>query len=397
MKTKLKKLSTKKHCLHCNSVRIEKIYKVKSSNKFISIFFCNYCGLIQSIPSLSNKSNEQENLKAKRTKTISGDANWGNIRHGKQLRLETDYVTKMVNKFAKGNIIDIGSNRGSFIKYVIKNLKFKKITAIEPDISLPKIKEKRVKLINKRFEFLSLDENEYDFVYCCQTLEHIEDINKFLTNVLKIIRIDGVLLIDIPNTNLILNKNLIEEYFIDKHHIHFEPISINSILNRLGFKIIEKNVDSHNMTFICKKNNNKPTALFKKNLILKNFIKERYEKTLLRNRDLINIAFQHFMLPLIKRQKVAIWGISRIYDLFLKFSNLGEYKNVYLVDSYTFDKIKFINKKVFLPFYLKKIEPDVLFVFAQSNEEYISKKAYSMGIRHIIKYSELMDQAKLLV
>lgn len=394
MKKRLKIQNTSNICFHCNSKDLEKIYDVKSSKKLVSIFFCDNCGLIQSRldpKKLSNRAIKPH----KKVRTISADADWGNIRHGKELRLNSIAIIDLIKKYAKGNILDIGSNRGDFIHFVKKNIKFKKIIALEPDPKLIKPEGKKIQFFRSRFENLDLKKNSFDFIYCCQTLEHIERINNFIIKCKNILHEKGFILIDIPNTSLIINDNVIEEYFIDKHHLHFDPISIVSIFKNLGLEIVSKNIESHNMIFLCKKREVDLTIKYKKNYILKRYIQNDYSNLLKKNRNLIKIAFNYFILPLIKRQKIAIWGISRVYDLFTKYSKISKFENILLVDTFTHNKINFIKKRVFHPDYLKIDEPDVLFIFAQSNEEYISKKAYSMGIRHIIKFSELLDQARL--
>ena len=44
------------------------------------------------------------------------------------------------------------------------------------------------------------------------------------------------------------------------------------------------------------------------------------------------------------------------------------------------------------PSYLKQYEPSIVFVLARSAENDIAKIAYKMGIRHVIKYSEIFEQ-----
>jgi len=64
-----------------------------------------------------------------------------------------------------------------------------------------------------------------------------------------------------------------------------------------------------------------------------------------------------------------------------------------LVDTYMFDKLQ--SSSGFCiehPDYLRVKEPQVCLVLARSSEDAISSLAYEMGVRHVLKYSELLDQ-----
>ena len=107
-------------------------YTPIKSQRCAEVFICKSCSLVQT----KYKQYESENLKVK--KTISTDANWGNVRHGKGIRF-TDaksYLEPILIESKPKNILDIGSNRGDFVKYVLQKDYVESVTAIEPDKSL---------------------------------------------------------------------------------------------------------------------------------------------------------------------------------------------------------------------------------------------------------------------
>ena len=68
-------------CNFCSS-KLVPVYKVESSLIGATVCTCTSCGLLQSVYADKDKKNKHTD------KRISSDASWGNIRHGKSIRLE---------------------------------------------------------------------------------------------------------------------------------------------------------------------------------------------------------------------------------------------------------------------------------------------------------------------
>ena len=75
-------------CDGCNSLLGEPIYTPLNSKRGAKVFKCNHCSLVQT----KYITNESQDL---RDKSISTDADWGNIRHGKGIRY-TDVKTYLL-------------------------------------------------------------------------------------------------------------------------------------------------------------------------------------------------------------------------------------------------------------------------------------------------------------
>jgi hypothetical protein len=94
-----------------------------------------------------------------------------------------------------------------------------------------------------------------------------------------------------------------------------------------------------------------------------------------------------------RRQKVAYWGANRIFDALVKYGGLDRDDVYMLVDTYMAGKLE--RSQGFAiehPDYIRAKEPQVCVVLARSSEDIVASLAYDMGVRHVLKYTELIDQ-----
>jgi len=67
-----------------------------------------------------------------------------------------------------------------------------------------------------------------------------------------------------------------------------------------------------------------------------------------------------------------------------------------LVDKHLWDKIdKNQGIPIQRPEMLRLLEPNVVVALARSSEEAIAKTANRMGVRHVLRFNELMDQIRI--
>ena len=370
-------------CDACDTELSTICYKPSNSAYDVDVYQCPRCSLVQSIKMIDNP---------KKNKTVSCDADWGNVRHGKSLRfdiLKTSFLNDLDFTRFK-SCLDIGSNRGDFVNFAASLNPSMLIDAVEPDGSVIKNYNNGINIHNDRFENTNLS-NKYDFIYSCQTLEHATSAKKMLADSVKLLSNEGMMLIDVPSVEIIQDKNIIEEFFIDKHSFHFDATSLEYLLNVSNLEIIKKDYNKYNLSVLVRKRNNSSEYLSDVNDIIpicKTYLKKRES-----NRKLLKKLVSLKIDPLLKKQKVGIWGASRTLDALIKYGDLDIEKVHVIVDSYLFDKIKVLGKiKIKEPSYLKQYEPSVVIVLARSAEDEISSLAYKMGVRHIIKYSEIFEQ-----
>lgn len=76
---------------------------------------------------------------------------------------------------------------------------------------------------------LPIQNNEYDNVFCSQVLEHVEDPDRFLVEINRILRVGGKLLITMPF--------MWGEHEQPNDHHRYTSFRLMSIINRHGFEI----------------------------------------------------------------------------------------------------------------------------------------------------------------
>jgi len=325
-------------------------------------------------------------------KTTSADADWGNVRHGKGLRFEVLKNNFDLEKLARGRVLDIGSNRGDFVNWASTMAGVTKVVAVEPDNTLMSDYVAGISLHKAKLEDVNFENDKFDFIYCCQTLEHADSAFEMLKNLRGLLNTNGKALIDIPNIDVIKKDETIEEFFIDKHSFHFDEPTILKYFSRLGLKTCAFNGDQYNLSYLVEACDAQPEMLPLSKLVShEDFVK--YQRNLAINRSNLNRLVKLRIVPVLERQKCAIWGAGRTLDALIKFGSLKLDSRITIVDSYLYDKIKILDEhQIHKPSFLKLVEPQVVFILANSAEDQLAEKAYKMGIRHVIKFSEMLDQ-----
>lgn len=95
---------------------------------------------------------------------------------------------------------------------------------------------------------LPFDNNYFDAVYLGEVLEHVWDPKKLLEEVYRILKKDGVIIIDTPNPYAILKiiRFIIKgkDFLGDPtHKIFFSPIILKNLLEKTGFIVKEITTD----------------------------------------------------------------------------------------------------------------------------------------------------------
>ena len=102
------------------------------------------------------------------------------------------------------------------------------------------------------------------------------------------------------------------------------------------------------------------------------------------------------IVPLLARQKVAFWGAGDILDMIVNDGGLNTKDIDLLVDSSLGDsKHKKYNIHIQKPEVLCIYEPNIVIVLASSSEEEIAKRANKFGVRHVLRFSELLEQVRI--
>src|SRR5690348_2908526 len=114
-------------CELCRRAELIQIYQPHGSTRGLKVYLCNHCGLVQSLPRIDRA--------ARAPAAVSSGADWGNVRYGKGFRTEIAVaaLTRHADVNTELEILDVGSNRGSFVRAALEAAPSASITAIEPD------------------------------------------------------------------------------------------------------------------------------------------------------------------------------------------------------------------------------------------------------------------------
>lgn len=85
---------------------------------------------------------------------------------------------------------------------------------------------------------LKLEDAPFDAFFVLNFLEHIPDLNIFLKGIWNNLKPNGLGLVEVPNFDMIIKKNLFSE-FINDHLYYFTKDTLTSVLNLNGFDVVE--------------------------------------------------------------------------------------------------------------------------------------------------------------
>lgn len=147
-------------------------------------------------------------------------------------RLISSYVKK------KGNLLDIGAGTGDFLVYA-KSKKWE-VVGIEPSQKAKELALKKgVKFVETTTE---LSENSFDVITMWHVLEHVEDLDKQLSELKRISKPNGIIIIAVPNFKS-FDANYYKEFWaaydVPRHIWHFSKNSIQKLFSEKGIKLIK--------------------------------------------------------------------------------------------------------------------------------------------------------------
>jgi len=146
-----------------------------------------------------------------------------------------------------GNFLDIGTNVGFFLRHT-RGRKWN-VTGIDPSPSLSEMARKYFGLNVKTcyLDEAGFKDEHFDVVTMTDVFEHIQEPNKMLSDIKRILKKDGILFIKVPNGNYNLLKlklaritGKLKDYDIFdsyEHLSHFTHKTLKQVLNKGGFKI----------------------------------------------------------------------------------------------------------------------------------------------------------------
>tara|TARA_B100000315_G_C14451813_1_gene529494 strand:- start:362 stop:1048 length:687 start_codon:yes stop_codon:yes gene_type:complete len=188
-------------------------------------------------------------------------------------------------------------------------------------------------------------------------LEHLPNINSVLRGIYNNLNEKGVGLVEVPNFDMILQKNLFSE-FISDHLFYFTENTLKTTLRINGFEVIDNSIVWHGyiISAVVKKIQRMRVESFYQQ---QNYIKNEIEKYIDR----------------FKKKKVAIWGAGHQAFTVIALANLSD-RISYVIDSAIFKQNKYTPSShipIVSPETLESDPIDAVIIMAASYSDEIAK------------------------
>jgi hypothetical protein len=294
---------------------------------------------------------------------------------------------KLVKKYLKGNVCEIGGGNNSISKKISNYSKIINFYCFDKNLKLKKINRK-VKIITKFFDrnfFKGKNSFQADLVIHSHTFEHLYDPNKFLQDVKSILSKNGKHIFTMPNMQPMIKKGYANAMNFE-HPFYYDEKLVDCLLLKNNFKIIKKKLfkEDHSIMYVTKIDNSHNTNQNKK---LNNY--QQYNK----NFKLFKKTFELWKKEIIKINKlikgynnVFLFG-AHVFSQLQIFNGLNKKKIIGILDN---DKNKIndflygTNLKVYNPIILKKITKPCVVLRAGSYNKEIKKQLLEINKSTVI-------------
>jgi len=319
-------------CELCRHDALRAIYTPERSTRGISVHLCDHCGLLQSLPRIDRAE--------RAAAAVSSGADWGNVRYGKGFR--TQVALEAIARHADLNsdiaLLDVGSNRASFARKFLEAAPAATIVAVEPDERVAHCARDlaRTELINARIEDVPLETSRFDIIHSCHTIEHLAHPAHVLADHWRVLKDDGLLILDAPNTAILGSSDIVEEWFIDKHLYHLSAHTLERMIEEAGFEIIEgpDSGDRSNLFFVARKAAAVPHGLASNNGEATRAEALVAKYTLTRARNLVALTEIAAEIAELAPRGVAVWGAGRLFDSLVVHGHLNARDLTLLIDTH---------------------------------------------------------------
>jgi SAM-dependent methyltransferase len=381
-------------CELCQRAALEPIYKPEKSTRGLTVHLCSVCGLLQSLPRLDRATRAPA--------AVSGGADWGNVRYGKGFRTQVamDALRRHCDFASDFALLDVGSNRGSFARAFLNAAPRAHLTAVEPDerVAASCAGLARTQLIVERIENVALETRRFDAIHSCHTIEHLIHPARTLADHHRALKDGGILVLDAPNTTILANDDIVEEWFIDKHLYHFSERTLTRMLEASGFTILEQpdRNDRSNLLYVAKKNGKLPSnsgidlgEVEHGRDLIATYVANRA-------RNLAALTAVAMELSRLAPRRVAIWGAGRLFDSLVTHGRFDPHTLTALVDKHLKAHVgERHGCALSAPEDLAKADPGVVVVMSRDFASEIAAEVNKLTPgAEIVLYSDLMSRAR---
>lgn len=228
-------------CL-CGENKTKLLYSLKKDKNTFKIVSCKNCGLVFMNP--RPKTRELEKFYAKNY--YYDDNFFDSKNYLKALNL----FSEIKKNLKKGSLLDIGCSKG-FLLFFAKKSGFKPY-GVEPSkdaINYAK-KNYNIKIDYGYFDSFKTKNESYDNITAIDFIEHVRDPRFTLKKIYKMMKKDGVLIIETPNIASLYSRISGRRWMgfdLPFHLYYFTPKTLKRIMEEVGFKNIKMETSHFNL------------------------------------------------------------------------------------------------------------------------------------------------------
>lgn len=384
-------------CDSCRASGLEEAYTPADSARGLKIYVCANCGLVQSLP--------RADRAPRSAAAVSSGADWGNVRYGKGFRTNAGLTLLRPRADFRESlrVLDVGSNRGAFARAFLAAAPKSSIVCVEPDERVAKSVADldRAELIEARIEDTDLPGNAFDIVHSCHTLEHLASPGATLADHWRVLKLGGLLILDVPNIALIGGEDIVEEWFIDKHLYHFSHATLAALLKAAGFEIVAKPNpnDRENLLFAARKARRMPAKTPSNAREAGRALELIASYVQTRARNLMALTKAAAEIARIRPRRIALWGAGRLLDALVRHGGFDLKATDSLIDTHLKNHMaERHGVPLHGPEILETMRPDVVVVMSRAFAPEIARLAKQrVPDAQIILYTDLLARARAAI
>ncbi len=232
---------------HCNLCGHNRFRVIERDESPFQVLKCRNCGLVFVHP-----HPEPDALKGHYDKSYYSE--WINQQKNKRTRMWEARLNKIQKLRPRGKLLDVGCGEGLFLRLAQDNGWQISGTELSPYASKFSSKALGTEIYCGQLHQACFADHSFDVVTMWHVLEHVEDPKSYLTEVHRVLKPQGLLVLAVPNVNDLLMKlayRIIKRRSLklfsinDKevHLYHFSPKTLRWYFDKTGFDCLRLSPD----------------------------------------------------------------------------------------------------------------------------------------------------------
>lgn len=183
-------------------------------------------------------------------------------------------------EFEQKSVLDVGCAYGGLLN-AVKEKCAAQVLGIEPSETVAEMGSSYfdiqiLPILLEEFE----SSEKFDYIFCCHTLEHINDPVNFLRTLSSLLAENGIMYLEVPNIMKPSGGFDLNTFLYDEHLNTFNERSLEMLLKSCGYEVLSYNSDNF-LRFLVKKSNSVPEVFVSSKINseeIKDFLK-KYKKS----------------------------------------------------------------------------------------------------------------------